>query len=195
MNPSNKPIVDQSKALIEIFSSHNHISKLMEYIQKENMIENWYVCGGCIPTITWNHFTGNPLNKYLNDIDLIYYDTDLSKDKEQEIRERIIENNANIPFEIDLKNQARMHRWLEEKLGHKINQFQSSEEGINNWLSVTSIGLTRDENGIIIYSPYGLDDLFSMTVRPNKRIMTEDHYNKKIKRWKSQWDELTIIPW
>ncbi len=132
MDLRNKTIEIQTNALKKIMSNHNHISNLMKYIHRKTRIENWYICGGCIPTITWNTLTGNSINQYLNDIDLIYYDTDISESKEMDISKKITEDNPGIPYKIDLKNQARMHLCLEKKLKIEVGQFHSSEEGRNS---------------------------------------------------------------
>ena len=44
-------------------------------------------------------------------------------------------------------------------------------------------------------APFGLDDLFGLVVRPNKRQITRAIYESKIDRWRSIWPGLTILPW
>ena len=46
-----------------------------------------------------------------------------------------------------------------------------------------------------IYTPFGLDDLFSGIVRANKRQITSEIYNRKVQKWIIKWPNLKIIPW
>jgi hypothetical protein len=44
-------------------------------------------------------------------------------------------------------------------------------------------------------APFGLDDLFGLVVRPNKRQITRAIYKAKVDRWRSIWPWLTFLPW
>jgi uncharacterized protein len=44
-------------------------------------------------------------------------------------------------------------------------------------------------------APFGLDDLFGLIVRPNKRQITEAIYQAKLIRWRSIWPRLDYLPW
>lgn len=46
-----------------------------------------------------------------------------------------------------------------------------------------------------MHAPFGLDDMFDMIVRPNKRIVTREVYERKAQRWATHWPRLTIMPW
>lgn len=46
-----------------------------------------------------------------------------------------------------------------------------------------------------ICAPFGLRDLFSLTVRPNKKLITKDLYDQKAAKWKEKWPELHVEPW
>ena len=60
------------------------------------------------------------------------------------------------------------------------------------WMPVTAIGVRSVKGQYKVYAPYGLEDLFSMTVRPNRSIISEEHYNKKMQKWKGQWPMLKV---
>jgi hypothetical protein len=44
-------------------------------------------------------------------------------------------------------------------------------------------------------APFGLDDLFGLLVRPNKRQITRAIYEAKVDRWRPIWPRLTYLPW
>ena len=58
------------------------------------------------------------------------------------------------------------------------------------------MGLVRDEGGRFeAYAAFGLEDLFAMVVRPNKRQTTKEVYLEKADRWASFWPKLRVVPW
>jgi hypothetical protein len=57
-------------------------------------------------------------------------------------------------------------------------------------------GVTVDRGGgLRVYAPHGYDDLFSLTVRPNRRLAPRHVYEAKAARWVQEWPELTVLPW
>lgn len=101
-----------------------------------------------------------------------------------------------INTKLDIKNQARVHLWYEKSFGHKVDANLSVEDAINKWGStVTSIGVRMEKGKLIVYAPYGLNDLFNMIIRPVKRNFTKEQYGEKTKKWKRKWPNLTIISW
>jgi hypothetical protein len=62
--------------------------------------------------------------------------------------------------------------------------------------TVTSIGVRRNGRGALdVYAPFGLTDLFGSIVRPNKRQITRDIYERKLARWTRIWPHLQVIAW
>ena len=61
--------------------------------------------------------------------------------------------------------------------------------------SITCIGVRLENNKLVVCAPYGLNDLFSMTIRPIKRQFAKERYLEKTANWKKKWPMLTILPW
>ena len=154
-------------------------------------LPDWYIAGGCIPTVVWNLQSGNLPDKYLNDIDLVYYDaTDITAEAEAAAGAELTKRLPGIMVKLDVKNQARVHLWYKDKNGQSIAPYPSTEAAIDMWLSVTAVGVRRSRESFDVYAPYGLADLFSMEVRPNRQIISEQHYRGKVDQWLVQWPEL-----
>ncbi|WJV29726.1 nucleotidyltransferase family protein [Rossellomorea sp. AcN35-11] len=100
-------------------------------------------------------------------------------------------------FKLDVKNQARVHLWYEKKFGFSIKPYESLEEAIDSWpTTATALGVRLERGGSHkIYAPYDLEDLYSMIVRPNKRMITREIYEAKANKWKNKWPMLKVIPW
>ena len=161
-------------------------------------LPNWYLGAGCIAQTVWNHFSGYDLLRNINDADLVYFDdSDMGFESEAYNINSAHELFPDLPFPVDIKNQARVHLWYEEHFGYPIQPCQSVEEAISNWpTTATAIGVRiNDQGAFTVYAPFGLEDLLGMIVRPNKKQITEEIYLNKVKRWKTCWPDLKIIPW
>ena len=83
------------------------------------------------------------------------------------------------------------------KIGIDVEPYKSSEDAIDKWIAtVHAIGITKDNDEIKIYAPYGLSDIFSKTIRPIKHeYNTKDIYDKKANSWQERFENLNIIEW
>ena len=62
-------------------------------------------------------------------------------------------------------------------------------------LSVAGRLIVKENGKLVVCCPYGLNDLFSMTIRPVKRYMDKKSYDERCQRWKNKWDKLNIVEW
>ena len=134
----------------------------------------------------------------IQDIDFVYFNNkDMSFDDEDNVVNKVHKLYNDIPIKIDVKNQARVHLWYEKHFGYAIKSYPSLEAAINTWpTTATALGARRESSGKwIIYSPFGLNDLFGKVVRANKAQITKEIYEKKVLKWSSIWIDLKIIPW
>jgi hypothetical protein len=97
---------------------------------------------------------------------------------------------------MELRNQARVHLWYEEKFGVPYPPLARSTDGIDRFLSYnTQVGIRAGESGTEVYAPRGFDDISHLIVRPNRAPnFLPDEYMGKALRWKEHWPELTILP-
>jgi len=43
--------------------------------------------------------------------------------------------------------------------------------------------------------PHGLDDVFAMVMRPNRRLAPQWVYEDKVEQYRARWRSLTHVPW
>ncbi len=100
-------------------------------------------------------------------------------------------------YKFDVHNEARMHLWKKEKNNKNIKQYKNSEDAISQWIAtVHAIGITKKNDDIEIYAPYGLSDIFSRTIRPIKhKGNSKELYDNKVAVWKERFENLNIIEW
>ncbi len=192
----NTPLQKQINELKKILQKNKHITKILDNNPFSNNI-SWYLGAGCICQSVWNHSSGKKITNGIKDYDLIYYDAkDTSYETEGVLIQKGIKLYDKLPVEVEIRNQARVHLWFEKHFGHKINQLKSCENAINGWpTTATAVGVNKVRGNISIYAPYGLNDLFSMTIRPNKPFVTKEVYEKKADGWLKEWPDLRVIPW
>ena len=128
----------------------------------------------------------------LRDVDFVYFQKDQSETDEEIDREKIKTLFKDLPVPIDVINEARVHEWYPEKFGYPISAYTSSEDGISTWLPAFSIGIRPEDLSLKIYAPFGLSDAFDMTVRPNKRQITEDIFLKMVSR-REWWNQNCLL--
>ena len=145
----------------------------------------WLVAG-CVAQTVWNHAHGLPPGHGIADIDLVYHDPDdLSAEAEAAHEARL---RARFGPMLDVKNQARVHLWYETRFGRAIVQHASSAAAIATYPSTaTAIGLRQGGGDLAVCAPFGLDDLFSLIVRANRRLASEAVFAAKATRWARLW--------
>lgn len=195
LNGYNLPLDQQIGILTEILLSSNKLKIVLERLANSNL-ENYYIGAGAINQTVFNYYHGYDMDYGISDYDIVYFDEDLSYDKEDKIISYVHDLLKDIDVIMDIKNEARVHLWYQEKYGNKIEPYINLEDAINSWgTSITCIGVRLDNNKLIVYAPYGLNDLFSMTIRPIKKQLSKDGYLNKTTKWKNKWPMLKIMPW
>ena len=194
-----KTIDEQIKNAISILEQNTELMDILDYVYKLEL-PNFYIAAGSVFQTIWNYYDKKSLNYGIRDIDIIYYNkNDISVDTDIHYYNLIKDycTRKGYNYEIDVSNEARMHLWQKEKLNMDVPQYINSEDAINNWMAtVHAIGVTKENDSIKIYAPYGLSDIYSKTIRPLKhKYTTKDIYNKKAKSWSERFDNLNIIEW
>ena len=99
--------------------------------------------------------------------------------------------------EIEVRNQARVHLWYEQKFGAPYPRLRSALEGIDRFLApacMVGIRAEADEH-FETYAPRGYDDIEQMTIRPNLcPNFSPERYQEKARRWQQAWPKLTVLP-
>jgi uncharacterized protein len=161
-------------------------------------LPGWYLVAGCVYQTVWNVVTGQRPEAGILDYDLAYFDgADLSWEAEDVViraGERVF---AALPAPVQIRNQARVHLWYEQKFGRPCPPYESTEAAIDTFEATAAcLGVHVEPGGRWrIYAPYGLADVFNLVVRPNPVLAPRQVYQAKTARWQRQWPGLTVLPW
>lgn len=161
-------------------------------------LPEWWLVSGAIYNTVWNVLTGRPAMTGVKDIDLFYYDdTDLSYEAEDAVIKRAAPVFAAVPVPVEIRNQARVHLWYESHFGAAYPPLHSSQEAIDRFASTThSVGVQLDaEDRLLVYAPYGLDEMFSFRLTPNRVTDNRRTHETKAARALTIWPELRVEPW
>jgi hypothetical protein len=161
-------------------------------------LPGWYLVAGCLYQTVWNVVTGQPPEAGILDYDLVYFDgSDLSWDGEDAVISAGHQAFAGLATPVQIRNQARVHLWYEQKFGVPCQPHQSAEAAIDTFEATTAcLGVRLQSGGRWrIYAPHGLADVFNLVVRPNPVLAPRHVYQAKTARWSEQWPSLIVLPW
>jgi hypothetical protein len=160
-------------------------------------LPNWYLTAGCLFQTVWNVLDGHDPERGIKDYDLFYFDEgDRSWDAEDEIIRRSAAVFAACGGEVEVRNEARVHLWYEEKFGVPCAPFRSTEHAIDCFAAAACcVGLRTSGSDVKVYAPNGFQDLFALILRPNTRLAPRDVYESKASRWSEVWPRLIVLPW
>src|SRR6476661_3539677 len=97
------------------------LGEILERFEEVALPDTWLVAG-CIAQTIWNLGHGQPAEFGLKDVDLIYFDgLDLSLEDEASHERRLCDLFQYLPIKLDVKNEARVHLWYEDRFGDASN--------------------------------------------------------------------------
>ncbi|CZF80622.1 hypothetical protein GCE9029_02103 [Grimontia celer] len=147
-----------------------------------------YLAAGFVRNLVWDRLHQKENTTPLNDVDVIYFDTDES------------DKNAYLTYELKLKtimpslnwqvrNQAKMH------LRNGDQPYQSILDAMSFWPEKETAVAIRlnDNNTLDCISSFGFESLLALKITPNpRRDITLFHQRIQSKNWLSHWPKLTV---
>ncbi len=161
-------------------------------------LPQWYLTAGCLCQTVWNVVTGQPPQTGILDYDLAYFDgSDLSWEAEDAVIQAGHGVFGDLPAPVQIRNQARVHLWYEQKFQVPCPPHESAEAAIDTFEATAAcLGVRLQPGGHWrVYAPRGLSDVFNLVVRPNPGLASRHVYQAKATRWRQQRPSLTMLPW
>ncbi len=159
-------------------------------------LNDWRVFSGAVYQSVWNTVTDRPVGYGRNDYDLGYFDPDTSWDAEDVVIKRVAAAFGE-PFrsEVEVRNQARVHLWFMDRFGEPYEALTGTDEALGRFVAPAfAVGVRlEDDDTISIAAPFGLEDVFSMTLRPNPNRPRAKGWDKTVASARARWPELTVI--
>ncbi|KUJ55854.1 hypothetical protein ADL25_05430 [Streptomyces sp. NRRL F-5122] len=191
------PLDEQLATLTSVLSRNEVLLEVLER-SASLALPGWYVTAGCLFQTVWNVVTDRPPTSGIKDYDVFYFDgSDLSWEAEDAVIAAGAEAFAGLPAEVEIRNEARVHLWYEQKFGVARAPYASTEAAIDSFAATTCcLGVRLEPGGRWrVYAPHGLSDVFNLVVRPNPVLAPREVYESKTARWRLHWPELTVLEW
>ena len=95
---------------------------------------------------------------------------------------------------VEVRNQARVHLWFEDRFGEAYAPLSDSAEALTRFTTTMfAVGARLDPDGELrIFAPFGLEDLFALRLRPNPTRATRG-FARTAEAALARWPELTIV--
>lgn len=160
-------------------------------------LSEWWLTAGAVFQNVWNAISGMPPGAGIKDYDVFYFDeSDLSWEAEDRIICAAADLFADTGATVEIRNEARVHLWYEERFGKAISPFASARDAIDSFAArACCVALTRDGQYIDLYAPFGVDDTIAMHLRPNYHLAPRSVYETKVNQYRARWPQLTADPW
>ncbi|MFB0827578.1 nucleotidyltransferase family protein [Chromobacterium violaceum] len=160
-------------------------------------LSDWCIGAGAVRGLVWDvlhGFASEP--SALSDLDLVYFDAEnLSPDREAALQRRLASVHPDLPWEVT--NQAAVHLWFADRFGYPVEPLPSLEAALATWPEyATAVGVALNaDDSLRIIAPFGLDDLFAMTVRRNPARASLEIYRQRVaqKRYQARWPRVTVV--
>lgn len=169
---------------------------LMLVLQRARDLDlpDWLVFSGAVYQRVLNLLTGRDADYGIKDYDLGYFDPDTSYAAEDAVIRRVAAAfESPLREMVEVRNQARVHLWFEGKFGEPYAPLANSTEALTRFVSplfAVAVRLESDDQ-LSVIAPFGLDDLFSLRLRPNPRRPTNG-FARTAASVTSRWPELIV---
>ncbi len=153
---------------------------------------------GAVHQTAWNALTGRDPDHGIKDYDLGLFDPDTGWDAEDAWIKRVA---AALPPPLnaltEVRNQARVHLWFNARFGGgaPYPPLRSTAEALGRFLCPAfAVGARLGPGGAVeIVAPFGLDDLFALTLRSNPRRASDAAaFARVTASATARWPELVI---
>ncbi len=158
---------------------------------RDARLTDWYLAAGFLRNAIWDFMHEASQPTPLNDIDLVYFESDdVSTEREAAMERRLSEAVPGVEWQV--RNQARMHM----RSGHA--PYVDTADAIGHWVETpTCVGVRlEDDDALRLVAPYGLEENWELRVRPNPVVAyPRDLYRRRVesKRWMQLWPRLRIM--
>jgi hypothetical protein len=151
---------------------------------------------GAVYQTVWNALTGRDPDYGIKDYDLIYFEaSDLSYEAEDGvIRRAAAACPPDLAGLVEVRNQARVHLWFEDRFGEPYAPLASADESLARFVSPGfAVGVRLEADGRIdVAAPFGLEDVFALRLQPNPDRPLSKSWAKAAASAKARWPEVVV---
>jgi uncharacterized protein len=170
--------VERADELAEIVLGSLWLCEVLDAVDHLALADAW-VGAGAVRDLGWDIRFGAGFDAAtIKDVDVAFFDAaDLTHERETRAEDAL---RRALPLEWDVKNQARVHLWYEERFGTPAEPLTSTMDGIATWPeTATAVAVRRHRGrGLEVAAPLGLDGIW----RRNPRGVTDAEFRARLER-------------
>lgn len=163
---------------------------------RDLQLPDWRLFSGAVFQTVWNARTGRAPDYGLKDFDIGYFDPDTGWDAEDAVIRRVAAAfDETLSPLVEVRNQARVHLWFEQRFGEPYTPLASTDEALARFVCPAfAVGVRLEpDDTISVAAPFGLDDLYGMVLRPNPNRGVARGWERVVASATARWPELTVI--
>lgn len=159
-------------------------------------LPDWLIFSGAVYQSVWNALSGRPAGYGRKDYDLAYFDPDTSWDAEDAVIRRVADA-FDEPFrrQVEVRNQARVHLWFQDRFGEDYAPLSSSAEALERFVAPAfAVGARLEaDDAIVVVAPFGLADVFDRVMRPNPRRPRAKGWDRAAASVTARWPDVRVL--
>ncbi len=180
--------------LVEMLQASPRLMTVLE-TARDLDLPDWMIFSGAVYQTAWNALTGRDPAYGIKDYDLGYFDPDTSWDAEDVVIRRA-RSAFDAPLDdlVEVRNQARVHLWFEQRFGEPYAPLIDTANALTRFVSTTyAVGARMNAGGEIeIVAPFGVEDIFALRIRPNPLRPLSSGFDRAAQSAKARWPEITV---
>ncbi len=157
------------------------------------------VFSGAVYQPVWNHLTGRAPDYGIKDYDVAYHDASDTSYEAEDVVIRRVAAAFDEPLRslVEVRNQARVHLWFEQKFGgdEPYPPLLSSADALKRFVATAfCVGVRLEaDDSLSVFAPFGLEDLFALRLRPNPlRVKGAGGWARTTGSAKARWPEIVV---
>ena len=159
-------------------------------------LPDWRLVSGCVYQTVWNALTGREPDYGLKDYDAVYFDPDTSYEAEDVfIRKAAAAFASPLDRMVEVRNQARVHLWFEDKFGEPYPPLARTDEALERFICPAfAVGVRLEpDDALSLAAPFGLADLFAMRLCPNPdRPFNAEGFARAVRSVQARWPDVVV---
>ncbi len=155
------------KEFLSLIQSDKDMMSLLKIIADLGLKDSW-LAAGSVRNYIWNVLSGRSGFDYETDLDVVFYDPDVSYDDTLVLEANLQKAYPDFPWE--LKNQVYMHSHSPE-----TKPYLSTRDAISKYPeTATAIALRLNDDRLELYAPFGLDVISRFEIHPTPYFKAAD---------------------
>lgn len=178
--------------ILDAFRENPDMMTILTIIRDLGLKDSW-LAAGSVRNFIWNLLSDKPVFDCETDVDVIFFDPDVSYEETVSLEKKLRENFPQYQWE--LKNQVYMH----QHSPHTV-PYTSSCDAMSKYPErCTAIGLRLHADATLeLFAPYGIEDILNFQVSPTPHFLEDEDrmklYQERLskKNWQEKWKNLTF---